>query len=268
MVATSNRSKKFRTLFLSDVHLGTRNCQAEALVDFLKYNTAEQIVLVGDVVDFWKVKRGAYWPQAHNDVIQKLLRTVRKGARMVYVPGNHDEALRQYCGQRFGGIEVRRNFVHTTADGRRYLVMHGDEFDVVVRGAPWLAFIGDVGYDFAILANRPLNWIRQRLGFGYWSLAGFLKRSVKHAVSFISAFEQAVTHEAKERSADGAICGHIHCPCDRMIEGVHYMNCGDWVENCTAIGETESGELVLIYWKSTQSDTLRGESAFAILEAA
>lgn len=268
MIPTSNRSKKFRTLFLSDVHLGTRNCQAEALLDFLKHNTAEQIVLVGDIVDFWKVKRGAYWPQSHNDVIQKLLRAVRKGTRMIFIPGNHDEALRAYCGQRFGGIEVRRDYVHTTADGRRYLVMHGDEFDVVVRGTPLIAFIGDIGYDLAILANRPLNWIRRKLGFGYWSLAGFLKQCVKRAVSFISAFEQAVVNEAKERDTQGAICGHIHCPCDRMIEGVHYINCGDWIENCTAIGETDSGDLELIYWPATMSDSRRDGRAFPTLEAA
>ncbi|MEQ1713732.1 MAG: UDP-2,3-diacylglucosamine diphosphatase, partial [Hyphomicrobium sp.] len=165
----------YRTLFISDVHLGTRASQAEMLLDFLKHNDAETIYLVGDIIDFWRIRRGAIWPQSHNDVLQKLLRRVRKGCRIVFIPGNHDDGLREYCGQRFGGIEIERQIIHTTADDRRYLILHGDEFDVVVRYAKWLAFLGDRGYELALSANLPLNFVRRRLGFGYWSLSSYLK---------------------------------------------------------------------------------------------
>ncbi len=187
----------YRALFISDIHLGTRACQADALLDFLKHHDAETIYLVGDIIDFWRMRRGPIWLQSHNDVLQKLLRKVRKGTRIVYIPGNHDEALRDYCGMHFGGIEIHRDFVHITADGRRLLVMHGDEFDVVVRYAKWLAFLGDRSYEFALWCNHPLNWMRRRLGFGYWSLSAYLKQRVKAAVNFIGEFEEALADEAK-----------------------------------------------------------------------
>jgi UDP-2,3-diacylglucosamine pyrophosphatase LpxH len=237
-----------RSIFISDVHLGTRNSNAEALLDFLREHEAETIYLVGDIVDFWKVKRGAKWAQSHNDVLQKLLRKSRKGSRIVFIPGNHDEGLRDYCGMHFGNIEIERNTVHTTADGKRYVVMHGDEFDVVVRSAKWLAILGDRGYEFALWCNNPLNWLRRHFGFGYWSLSGYLKHRVKKAVSFIGAFEEAVATEARRQHADGIICGHIHVAADRMIDGIHYMNCGDWVESCTAIVETHEGKLEVVHW--------------------
>lgn len=238
----------YKTLFLSDIHLGTRTAQADMLLDFLKHNEAETIYLVGDVVDFWRIKRGAVWLQSHSDVLQKLLRKVRKGTRLVYIPGNHDEGLRAYCGQRFGGIEIERHAIHETAAGKRYLVMHGDEFDVVVRYAKWLAFLGDRGYEFALWLNWPLNIIRRWFGFGYWSLSGYLKHRVKSAVNFIGDFEKNLAEEAKRREADGVICGHIHHAAFRQFDSVHYVNTGDWVESCTAVAETATGELQLIRW--------------------
>ncbi|MBN8911108.1 MAG: UDP-2,3-diacylglucosamine diphosphatase [Rhizobiales bacterium] len=240
--------RSYRTLFISDVHLGTRASQADALLDFLKYNEAETIYLVGDILDFWRIKRGAIWPQAHNDVLQKLLRKVRKGTRLIYIPGNHDEGLRDYAGMHFGGIEIERQALHTTADGKRYLVMHGDEYDVVVRYARWLAFLGDRGYELALWSNWPLNFIRRRLGLGYWSLSAYLKHRVKTAVSFIGEFEKNLADEARRHAVDGVICGHIHHAADREIGGVHYINTGDWVESCTAVGETHTGEIELIRW--------------------
>ena len=240
---------KYRALFISDIHLGTRAAQAESFLDFLRHHEAETIYLVGDIIDFWRVKRGPVWQQSHNDVLQKLLRKVRKGTRIIYIPGNHDEAMRDYCGMTFGGIELHHDIVHVGVDGRRYLVMHGDEFDVVVRYAKWLAFLGDRSYEFALWCNHPLNWVRRRLGFGYWSLSQYLKLRVKSAVNFIGEFEQALAEEARRHNVDGVICGHIHHAADRPITGVRYLNCGDWVESCTALAEDDTGQIHLIRWQ-------------------
>ncbi len=239
----------YRTVFISDVHLGTRAAQAPALLDFLKRVDADTYYLVGDIVDFWKVRRGPVWAQSHNDVIQKLLRKARKGSRIVYIPGNHDEGLRDYCGLNFGSIEIRREATFETVAGKKYVVIHGDEFDVVVRYAKWLAFLGDRGYEMALWTNAPLNWIRCKFGFGYWSLSNYLKSRVKTAVNFIGEFETALSAVARRHGADGVICGHIHHAADRVIDGVHYMNCGDWVESATAIVETHTGELKVIHWQ-------------------
>ncbi len=241
-------SQHYRTVFISDVHLGTRASQAPALLDFLKEVEADTYYLVGDIVDFWKVRRGPHWPQAHNDVIQKLMRKARKGARVVFIPGNHDEALREYCGLSFGSIEIHREAEFKTADGKTYIVMHGDEFDVVVRYAKWLALLGDRSYELALWSNQPLNWARRKLGFGYWSLSRYLKLKVKTAVNFIGEFEHALSEVARRHGADGVICGHIHHAADRMIDGVHYLNCGDWVESTSAIVESHDGTLSIIRW--------------------
>jgi UDP-2,3-diacylglucosamine pyrophosphatase LpxH len=238
----------YRAIFLSDIHLGTRTAQADALLEFLRSHEADTIYLVGDIVDFWRVRRGPHWPQAHNDVMQKLLRKVRKGSRVVFIPGNHDECLRDYCGMHFGGVDIVQSCLHETAAGKRYVVMHGDEFDVVVRTAKWLAFLGDRGYEVALWLNNPLNWVRRYLGLGYWSLSAYLKLRVKKAVSFIGAYEEAVAAEARRQGAHGIICGHIHHAADKMIGTTHYLNCGDWVESCTAIVETRDGRLQLIHW--------------------
>ncbi|MEM7620344.1 MAG: UDP-2,3-diacylglucosamine diphosphatase [Pseudomonadota bacterium] len=244
--------KHYRTLFISDIHLGTRACQAEAFLDFFKHHSAETIYLVGDIVDFWCIRRrGAYWPQSQNDVIQKLLRRVRKGTRMIYIPGNHDEALREYCGMHFGGVEFVRNAVHVTADGRRFVVMHGDEFDVVVRYSKWLAILGDWAYEIALGLNTYFNIIRRIIGMPYWSLSAYLKHKVKSAVSFIGEFETALAGEAERENANGIICGHIHHATIEDINGVTYINTGDWVESCTAVGETFEGEFEIIRWVNT-----------------
>ncbi|MGH6816879.1 MAG: UDP-2,3-diacylglucosamine diphosphatase [Hyphomicrobiaceae bacterium] len=242
-------SRRYRAIFISDVHLGTRTAQATALLDFLRDVEADTIYLVGDIVDFWRVRRHAHWPQAHNDVIQNLLHKARQGAKIVLIPGNHDEGLRAFCGLYLGGVRIVRSCIHTTAGGKRYVVKHGDEFDVVVRTAKWLAILGGYGYEAALWLNNPLNWLRRCLGLGYWSLSAYLKNRVKTAVSFIGAYEDALAADARRHGADGIVCGHIHCAADRRIGPIHYLNCGDWVESCTAIVETAGG-LSLVYWNS------------------
>ncbi len=258
---------RYRAVFISDIHLGTRTSQAQALIEFLRDVEADTYYLVGDIIDFWRVRRGPHWPQSHNDVLQKLLRKVRKGSRIVFIPGNHDECLRDFCGMHFGGIEIMRNCVHRTAAGKSYIVMHGDEFDVVVRTATWLAFLGDRGYETALWLNNPLNWVRRHLGLGYWSFSAYLKSRVKKAVSFIGAYEEAVAEEARRHGADGIICGHIHQAANRHIDGVHYLNCGDWVESCTAIVETVEGELRLLPWSVDAVPGARREPAAPVVVA-
>lgn len=242
------KPKHFRTLFLSDVHLGASGCQADMLVDFLREHDAEKIYLVGDIIDGWRLKRGWYWPQAHNDVVQKLLRKARKGAELIYIPGNHDEFLRDFTGTHFGGVEVRDRDIHETADGRRLLVIHGDQFDVVVRHAKWLAHFGDWAYMAALRVNIVVNGVRRRLGFPYWSLSRWAKMKVKEAVNFIGEFEQALSGEAVREGADGVVCGHIHHAVIGMRQGIEYINTGDWVESCTAIVEHHDGSIELIDW--------------------
>jgi UDP-2,3-diacylglucosamine pyrophosphatase LpxH len=242
----------YRTLFLSDFHLGTRGCQAELLLDFMRVNDAETIYLVGDIIDGWRLRRSWYWPQSHNDVVQKLLRKGRKGVRIVYLPGNHDEFLRDYLGTHFGGVEVTDASVHETADGRRLLVIHGDQFDVVVRHARWLAYLGDWAYEVALSVNTVLNRVRRMLGFDYWSLSSWAKLRVKNAVNFIGAFEQALTGEARKHGVDGVVCGHIHHAAMHDLFNITYVNTGDWVESCTAIAEHHDGRLEILRWSRKQ----------------
>lgn len=247
-MARDQTARRVRTLFLSDLHLGTRGCQADLLLEFLRHYDADTIYLVGDIIDGWRLKSGWYWPQAHNDVVQKLLRKVRKGARLIYVPGNHDEFLRDYVGSNFGGIEICERAIHETADGRRLLVMHGDEFDMVMKHARWLAYLGDGAYTVALFLNTHLNVVRRRLGLTYWSLSAWAKGRVKNAVNFISQFEEFLVTEALRNEADGVVCGHIHHAARTDIKGVNYLNTGDWVESCTAIVEHYDGELELVRW--------------------
>ena len=247
-VVTEVATKRYRALFISDVHLGTRGCQAEKLLNFLRHHDADTIYLVGDIVDGWALRSSWYWPQAHNDVVQKLLRAARKGSRLIYIPGNHDEFLRGYYGTHFGGIEVVEQAIHTGADGRRYLVVHGDHFDLVVTQARWLALLGDRAYDTAIMLNRVFNAARRALGFPYWSLSQWLKMKVKNAVSYIGDYERALAADARRHAADGIICGHIHHAAIHDDFGVRYVNCGDWVESCTAVAEHADGRLEIIRW--------------------
>ena len=236
------------------MHLGTAGCKAEYLLDFLKWNESETLYLVGDIVDAWQLKKNWYWRQSHNDVVQKLLRKARKGTRVIYVPGNHDEPLRDYLEVSFGGIEVAGEAVHITADGRRLLVIHGDLFDGVIQHAKWLAYLGDTLYTLILELNHWYNHLRVRLGFPYWSLSQYLKHKVKNAVNFISNFEEVLANEARRRGLDGVVCGHIHKAEIRDINGIVYCNDGDWVESLTALAETFDGQLHIIEWNRLRED--------------
>ncbi|MCC7275063.1 MAG: UDP-2,3-diacylglucosamine diphosphatase [Alphaproteobacteria bacterium] len=244
---------RYRTIWISDIHLGTRGCKAEFLLDFLRHTESEQLYLVGDIVDGWRLKRSWYWHQTHNDIIQKLLRKARKGTRIVYVPGNHDELFRDFLDLQFGGILVVDEAVHETADGRRLLVLHGDRFDAVVRHARWLAVLGDAGYNLLMAANHWFNVLRRRCGFPYWSLSAYVKQRVKNAVEYVGRFEQAVADEARRRQVHGVVCGHIHKAEMRTIDGVLYCNDGDWVESCTALVEHFDGRLEILDWMGVRA---------------
>lgn len=247
-VGSMAKTRKYRSVFISDIHLGTKGCQAELLLDFLKTVEAETWYLVGDIVDGWRLKRKWHWPQAHNDVVQKLLRKARRGARVIYIPGNHDESFRDYFGTHFGGVEVQKNAIHISANARKYLVVHGDEFDGVVMHAKWLAILGDYGYRALLTFNTMFNRVRRRLGFGYWSLSAYVKVKVKNALQFIENYEQALAEEAARHGVNGVICGHIHKAEQRMIGDIEYLNDGDWVESCTALVEHEDGQMEILHW--------------------
>jgi UDP-2,3-diacylglucosamine pyrophosphatase LpxH len=244
----TDASVHLKTLFISDIHIGTRGCQAEALLDFLRHYDAQTIFLVGDIVDGWRLKSVWHWPPLHNVIVQKLLRKVRKGARIIYVPGNHDEFMRNYIGENFGGIEIAEEATYDLVDGRKALILHGDKFDTVVRNIKWLAHLGDWAYEFAMYINRYLNFVRRQLGLPYWSFSAASKAMVKQAVSFIGAFEDAVVADAKRQGAQVVVCGHIHHAAMRQVGLVLYTNCGDWVESRTAIAEHFDGRLELIRW--------------------
>ena len=250
---------RYRAIFISDVHLGTAGCKAEFLLDFLRSNESKYLYLVGDVIDGWQLKKGWFWKQSHNDVIQKILRKARKGTQVTYIAGNHDEALRQFLGLAFGDIQIADEAVHEMVDGRRLWVMHGDMFDGVIQHARWLAHLGDGLYTLILRLNHHFNQVRHRLGLSYWSLSQFLKHKVKNAVSFINSFEEIVTAEASRRGYDGVVCGHIHKPQIRDINGVLYCNDGDWVESLSALVETHSGELKIIYWPYRQPQHMESE---------
>lgn len=243
-----DQQSKFRAIFISDLHLGTPGCQAKALLDFLKAYPSHYVYLVGDIIDGWQLRRKWYWPQAHNDVVQKLLRCARKGSRVIFVPGNHDEFARGFIGHQFGGIEVVEDAVHHTADGRSLWIIHGDYFDGVIQCAKWLAYVGDNLYEFTLKLNRYLNHLRGRFGLPYWSLSAYLKHKVKKALNYVTDFEVAVARETRRRGHDGVVCGHIHRAEMRSIDGTLYCNDGDWVESQTALVEHWDGRLELVYW--------------------
>jgi UDP-2,3-diacylglucosamine pyrophosphatase LpxH len=242
------RRRKFRTIWISDVHLGTKGCNAAMLIDFLDSTDSEVMYLVGDIIDGWRLKKRPYWPASHNDVVWRILKRAKRGTRVVYIPGNHDEMVRPFSGMNFGGVEIARAAVHVTADGRRLLVLHGDEFDAIMLAHRWLAFVGDWLYEALLHANRWVNAVRSRLGLPYWSLSKVAKHKVKNAVEFISSYEEVVARAAAERALDGVVCGHIHTAETRDLGGVTYYNDGDWVESCTALVEHFDGRMEVLHW--------------------
>ncbi len=261
-----NGALRLRTVWISDLHLGTPGCQAGPLLDFLRHVECETLYLVGDIVDGWQLRRQWYWPQSHNDVIQKLLRKARKGTRVIFVPGNHDEFARKYLNHDFGGIEVVEDHIHRTADGRTLWVTHGDLFDAVIQCAKWLAHVGDFTYGQTLKVNRHVNSLRARMGLPYWSLSRYLKLKIKRAVSYVGDFEAAVAREARLRGVDGVVCGHIHHAEIRTIEGILYCNDGDWVESLTALVEDFHGRLDILDWshRSLPARTVRPEAVDAL----
>jgi len=251
---------RFRTVWISDTHLGTAGCNAELLFDFLKSIDCQTLFLVGDIVDGWQLRKGWYWPARHNDVVRCILKQANRGTRVVYIPGNHDEAFRDYVGLNFGGVELLPEAIHLTADGRRLLILHGDEFDGVVMYAKWLAFLGDHAYTLLLKGNIVVNRVRRLFGLPYWSLAAHLKKRVKNAVQFISGFEEVVARAAADRGADGVVCGHIHSAEVRTFGDVTYYNDGDWVESCTALVEHHDGRMEILDWAKWRRDELLDRS--------
>ncbi|MEM8725038.1 MAG: UDP-2,3-diacylglucosamine diphosphatase [Pseudomonadota bacterium] len=246
--ATSDGRRKYRTIWISDVHLGTKGCNAEMLIDFLDNTDSEVMYLVGDIIDGWRLKKKFFWPTSHNDIVWRLLKRAKRGTRIVYIPGNHDEMFRQFTGLNFGGVEIRRAAFHDTADGRRLLVLHGDEFDAVMLSHRWLAFVGDAAYHLMMGLNQWVNKARQALGMPYWSLSKAAKHKVKNAVEFIGKYEEVVARAAAERGVDGVVCGHIHTAEHRMIDDIEYWNDGDWVEGCNALVEHQDGSMEILNW--------------------
>jgi UDP-2,3-diacylglucosamine pyrophosphatase LpxH len=239
---------QFRAIFLSDIHLGTRGAQGEFLLDFLTHTSSNYLYLVGDILDLWKMKNGWYWPRVNNDIVRLVFHKAQNGTRVIYVPGNHDDLLRDLAGSEFNGIHIRQEAIHETADGKKMLVLHGDEFDSIVKHNRWLAIIGSGAYEMLLVANRWINSLRRQGGFPYWSLSAYVKHRVKNAVQFISSFERVVTLEASRRKVDGLICGHIHKAAVEKVGNVLYANSGDWVESCTALVEDAAGGLQIVRW--------------------
>ena len=265
---TKSDVKNYKTIFISDIHLGSKACQAELLLDFLKNNDSEKLYLVGDIVDGWRLKRKWYWPQSRNDVVQKILRKARKGTEIIYVPGNHDEGLRRYIGTHFGGIEVRPTDIYEAVNGDKYLVLHGDSFDNVMLYARWLASIGDHAYDLVLRLNTVFNGLRRLMGLRYWSLSSYLKIKVKNAVQFISEFERVLANEAQKAGVQGVICGHIHHAEMKQYGDIIYMNDGDWVESCSALVEHFDGTWEIIFWADIVAQRGATSKAAAVLESA
>ncbi|WP_166423963.1 UDP-2,3-diacylglucosamine diphosphatase [Paraglaciecola sp. 20A4] len=241
----------YRTVWLSDIHLGSKDCKAEYLLDFLNHSTIETLYLVGDIIDMWAMSKQFRWPDAHNQVLHKLMCLSKEDTRVVYLPGNHDAPLQKYAGITFGEIEITREIIHTTADGRKLLVLHGDQFDQEVCFGPLQSWIGDKAYDFLLFINRWYNGARAALKFPYWSLAGYLKSHIKEANKAITRYKHACVNRAVQMNLDGVICGHIHHPQVDDIHGIKYYNDGDWIENCSALTELPCGDMKLVYWTQT-----------------
>ena len=249
---TRGARRRFRTIWISDVHLGTKGCNHELLIDFLDHTDSDSMYLVGDIIDGWRLKKKFYWPAEHNDIVWRVLKRARRGTRIVYIPGNHDEMIRPFCGMNFGGVEIRRAAFHDTADGRRLIVLHGDEFDTVMLAHRWLAFVGDAAYHAMMKLNGWVAHLRKRLGLPYWSISKAAKHKVKNAVEFISKYEEVVARAAGERGVDGVVCGHIHTAEARSFDhegrAIEYWNDGDWVEGCNALVEHFDGRMEILHW--------------------
>ena len=258
-VSPSQR-RRYRTIWISDIHLGTKGCNADLLIDFLDHTDSDTMYLVGDIIDGWRLKKKFYWPAGHNDIVRRILKRARRGTRIVYIPGNHDEMFRQFTGMNFGGVEIRRAAFHTTADGRRLMVLHGDEFDTVMLAHRWLAFVGDALYHLLMGLNRWVNLVRRWFDLPYWSLSKVAKHKVKNAVEFISRYEEVVARAAGERGVDGVVCGHIHTAEIRDFNGIAYYNDGDWVEGCTALVEHFDGRMELLHWPEEVARRERDEA--------
>lgn len=247
-IHTHQTAKRYRSIWISDVHLGFPGCSANYLLDFLRSTKCDYLYLVGDIIDVWYMKKRMYWPQEHNNVIRTILGKAKHGTKVIYIPGNHDEIFRDYVGLEFGNIKIKQDAIHTMVDGKRFLVSHGDEFDTVVQCSPVLAIFGSKLYDWLLYANRHVNYVLRKLGYGYWSLASFLKHKVKNAVQYIGNFEHAVMYAAVGKGVDGYICGHIHRPEISKMNTIMYCNTGDWVESCSALVEKDDGTLEILYW--------------------
>lgn len=258
---------RLRSVFISDIHLGTPGCKAQALLSFLKAHPSDRLYLIGDIIDGWQLRRKWYWPQSHNDVIQKILRRARKGCQVIFVPGNHDEFARHFAEHNFGGVDVVMEAIHTTADGRRLWIIHGDHFDGVIQYAKWLAYLGDNLYELTLRLNTHLNSWRARMGLPYWSLSQYLKHRVKSALNYVLQFEGAVAAEARKRGLDGVVCGHIHRAEMRDIDGTLYCNDGDWVESLTGVVEHHDGRLEIVHWGHDEGQAVDTKPSSAKLTA-
>ncbi|MEW6521392.1 MAG: UDP-2,3-diacylglucosamine diphosphatase [Thermodesulfobacteriota bacterium] len=257
------KSMYFRSIWLSDLHLGSRNVNSAYLLEFLQNTDSEYLYLVGDIIDFWKLQKRAYWPWINNSILRNVLRKARSGTKVVYIPGNHDDIVRQFAGQQLRGVTIANEVIHETADGRRFLVTHGDEFDCVVQNNKWLAELGSFAYELLLAVSGAFNRLRRKMGLSYWSLSAFLKHKVKQAVNFMGRFEEVVIREASRRQVDGLICGHIHHAAIKQLDQITYNNIGDWVESCTALTETAEGRLAILRWTEQHAISTAEDKKYA-----
>ena len=249
---TCSSKTHYPAVWISDVHLGYKDCQAQYLLDFLNAIECDVLYLVGDIVDLWSMKRQFFWHPSHYDVLALIQQKAKDGTRVIYIPGNHDETFRQYADESLFGIEVHQQYIHTTKANKRFLLLHGDDFDSATRYNKLISIAGDAGYDLLLFLNRWTNRVRRLFGGHYWSLASWIKARVHKAREAIDAFEKAAIHEAKKQGVDGIICGHIHHPAVKVVDGILYCNDGDWIENCTALVENDCGRIELLHWSETQ----------------
>ena len=259
---------KLKSIWISDIHLGFKGCQAQSLLNFLHSTETEYLFLVGDIVDFWSLQKSAYWPQAHTNVVRSILGKAKHGTKVIYIPGNHDEVMREYAGYTFGNVEIHQDYIYTTVDGKKLLILHGDEFDTIVKHSQLIAKLGSWAYGMLLQINRYVNYFRKAFRRDYWSLAKYLKLKVKNAVNYIGSFETALAHLARERNVDGVVCGHIHHAEVRYINSMLYCNDGDWVESCSSLVEHHDGKMELLYWNEDTHRLMQEQDRCLIDQAA